>query len=46
MTKDEALDLALEALQVAVGDGAHDYQKHLDALIQDAETARSSKENT
>jgi len=32
MTKDEALDLALEALEVAVGDDAHDYQKYLDAL--------------
>jgi len=30
--KDEALKLALEALEVAVGDDAHDYQKYLDAI--------------
>jgi len=30
--KDEALDLALEALEIAVGDGIHDYQKYLDAI--------------
>jgi hypothetical protein len=32
MTKDTALDLALEALELAVGDDAHDYQKYLDAI--------------
>ena len=32
MDKDQALKLALEALEVAVGDDAHDYQKYLDAI--------------
>ncbi len=32
MTKDEALGVALEALEVAVGDDAHDYQKYIDAI--------------
>lgn len=28
----EAMKLALEALKIAVGDGAHDYQKYIDAV--------------
>ena len=32
MTDKEALKLALEALEIAVGDDGHDYQKYLDAV--------------
>jgi len=47
VNKDKALDLALEALEVAVGDDAHDYQKYLDAItaIKQARALDKKAEN-
>ena len=45
MTKDEALDLALQALEIAAGNGPHDYPKYSEALtaIQQARSAPVQK---